>query len=124
MRTDELIIVYLTFIVLSAAPYVYNPARGGTWNTRVHPKRKLQSLDEEDKSNLFNSVKTTMRAMWKESGRDTERDLFGEKGGYKTILSANTLKSACPVCGGTIVREAYMGGNIYLCPNCQPWDLK
>jgi len=89
------------------------------FNARVHPKRKLQTLDGDDKTRLFNSVKTTMMRMWKEGGRDTEKDLFGEKGGYKTILSANTLKSACPVCGGTIVREAYMGGNIYFCPNCQ-----
>ena len=26
----------------------------------------------------------------------------------------------CPACGGSIIREAYMGGNVYFCPNCQP----
>jgi len=38
---------------------------------------------------------------------------------YKTILSANTLKYPCPACGNGLVREAYLGGNIYFCPDCQ-----
>ena len=29
-------------------------------------------------------------------------------------------KYPCPACGSGLVREAYMGGNIYYCPVCQP----
>ena len=52
-------------------------------------------------------------------GRDTEKDLFGCLGGYMTCLSKNTLDKPCPVCGGTIRKESYMGGSIYYCEGCQ-----
>jgi formamidopyrimidine-DNA glycosylase len=52
-------------------------------------------------------------------GRDTEKDLFGNIGGYKTILSKNTFKNPCPHCGDAIVKETYLGGAVYFCPTCQ-----
>ena len=58
--------------------------------------------------------------MTRAGGRDTEKDLYGQAGGYRTILSRNTLDKPCPVCGGALIREAYLGGNIYFCPVCQP----
>jgi formamidopyrimidine-DNA glycosylase len=90
------------------------------FNARVHPKRKLQTLDDEDMQNLFTGIKSTLKDMWTRGGRDTEKDLFNRKGGYLTILSKNTIKHPCRVCGWDLVREAYLGGNIYFCPVCQP----
>ena len=55
-----------------------------------------------------------------QGGRDTERDLFHNRGGYKTILSPNTIKNPCPICGSRPVREKYLGGTVYYCPVCQP----
>jgi len=52
-------------------------------------------------------------------GRDTERNFFGHNGGYKTLLSKNTVKTPCPNCGNLIVKEAYLGGAVYFCPSCQ-----
>jgi len=89
------------------------------WNANIHPKKKLRDMKDKEKEKMFNSVKSTIMAMRMQGGRDTERDLFGCKGGYKTILSANTLKYPCPACGSGLIREAYMGGNIYFCPTCQ-----
>jgi formamidopyrimidine-DNA glycosylase len=45
--------------------------------------------------------------------------MFGNKGGYKTVLSKNTYKQPCPKCGSEIIKENYMGGSIYYCPACQ-----
>jgi len=90
------------------------------FNARIHPKRKLQTMSGEEKQTLFNSVKSTLKAMKDCGGRDTERDLFNHNGGYETILSGNTLKDPCRVCGSGLIREAYLGGNIYYCPVCQP----
>jgi len=90
------------------------------WNAGIHPKRKLSDITDAEMEKLFISVKSTLLDMRNNGGRDTERDLFGARGGYRTILSANTLKGACPGCGGAIIREAYLGGNIYFCPVCQP----
>jgi len=89
------------------------------FNAKMHPKKKVNTLAETDKEVLFNSVKTTISAMATKGGRDTELDLFGRPGGYKTILCKNTVNKPCPVCGTIIQKEAYMGGSIYYCEKCQ-----
>lgn len=89
------------------------------FNARVHPKRKMSTLSDDELASLFNSIKSTLFEMTIKGGRDTERDLFGCSGGYRTILSAKTADKPCPVCGGAIIREAYLGGNVYYCPECQ-----
>lgn len=86
----------------------------------THPKRKVSSLTEAAAERLFHCVRDTLRQMTEAGGRDTEKDLFGNPGGYQTILSKNTLKRPCPKCGGQITRQAYMGGSVYFCPACQP----
>lgn len=89
------------------------------FEARVHPKRKLASLHPEEKEALLNAVISTLRRMAEQGGRDTERDLFENPGGYVTKMSKNTWKSGCPVCGGPITKEAYLGGSVYYCPCCQ-----
>lgn len=90
------------------------------FRAKVNPKRKINTLTEEEKKNIFQSIKTTLRKMTDEGGRDVQSDIFGNKGGYKTLLSASTYKSPCPVCGSNIIKEPYMGGAVYYCPTCQP----
>jgi len=91
------------------------------FNAAVHPKRKLETLDDEDMTKLFSSVKLTLKEMKDGSGRDTEKDLFNQNGDYQTILSKNTLAYPCRVCGSNLIRQAFLGGNIYFCPTCQPY---
>lgn len=86
----------------------------------IHPKRKISALSDLHKTDLLYSMKGTLRNMLEAGGRDTEKDFFGNRGGYKTILSKNTYKGPCPDCGHEIVREPYLGGNVYYCPVCQP----
>lgn len=86
----------------------------------LHPKRKLGTLSFEEKKNLYHSVIEVLSAMLAKGGRNTETDLFGKAGGYPTILSKNTYQQACLKCGGTIIKENFMGGSIYYCPSCQP----
>ncbi len=86
----------------------------------IHPKRKVDTLEEPEEERLFHAVKHTLAEMTRLGGRDTERDLFGNPGGYKTKLSKNTVGGRCPECGSVIRKEAYMGGSIYFCPGCQP----
>ena len=92
------------------------------WNARLHPKRKLETLTDQDMENLFNSIKSILTEMRDCGGRDTEKDLFGKPGGYHTILSSKTLAYPCRVCGSGLRREAYLGGNIYFCLTCQPLE--
>ncbi|UWG96445.1 endonuclease VIII [Dehalobacter sp. DCM] len=85
----------------------------------IHPKRKIGTLSEEEYARLFQAVKETLSEMTRLGGRDTEKDLFGNAGGYTTILSKNTVGKPCPVCGSEIKKAAYMGGAIYWCSVCQ-----
>ncbi|GAB1359271.1 formamidopyrimidine-DNA glycosylase [Porphyromonadaceae bacterium] len=89
------------------------------FNARIHPKRRIKTLNEIEKERLFQSLKSTLADMTLQGGRDTESDIFGQRGGYKTILSKNTYNNPCPRCGGTIIKESYMGGSVYYCPICQ-----
>ena len=86
----------------------------------VHPKRKMGTLSQRQLGRLFSSIESTLRKMVKEGGRDTETDLFGVPGGYKTILSRKTVGTPCPRCGEAIEKAAYGGGSVYFCAKCQP----
>ena len=89
------------------------------WSARVHPRRKMAELHQAEVGRLFTAVKSVLQAMVTQGGRDTETDLFGHPGGYKTVLSKNTVDKPCPACGTLIKKEAYLGGSIYYCPGCQ-----
>ncbi len=89
------------------------------FNAGLHPKKKAGSLADDDRTALFASVKRTLAQMVAKGGRDTEVDLFGTPGLYLTKLSRNTAGNPCPVCGGPVSKEAYLGGSIYYCANCQ-----
>lgn len=89
------------------------------FNSKINPKRKIDTLSEEDISTLYNSVVNTLSGMISLGGRDTERNIYGEKNGYKTILSNNTYKKGCYICHSDIKKEQFLGGSIYYCPYCQ-----
>lgn len=94
------------------------------FNAKIHPKRKIITLTSSEKTVLYNSIKTTLAEMIFQGGRDTEKDLFGCPGGYKTKLSKNTVNKPCTVCGNLNKKENYMGGSIYFCEHCQVGTLK
>jgi len=90
------------------------------YHAGLHPKNKMASLGKERRAALFHTVKTILGNMAAGGGRDTERDLFGNAGGYLTRMSKNTVGKPCARCGNTIQKQAYLGGSIYFCPGCQP----
>lgn len=90
------------------------------WTAKMHPKRKMGALSPTEITALYGAVKGVLADMRAQGGRDTERDFFGQPGGYRTLMSKNTVGKPCPVCGTTIAKEAYMGGAIYYCGKCQP----
>lgn len=89
------------------------------FNAGIHPKRKVSTLSDLEKTDLLYSMKGTLSGMTELGGRNTEKDFFGNWGGYKVLLSKNTYKDPCPNCGHEIVREAYLGGTVYYCRECQ-----
>jgi formamidopyrimidine-DNA glycosylase len=89
------------------------------YNVGIHPKKIVRSLLEVDKDRIFNSIKSTLTEMTSQGGRDTEKDLFGCPGGYKTKVSKYTVDQPCVECGGMIKKGNYLGGSIYFCEKCQ-----
>jgi formamidopyrimidine-DNA glycosylase len=79
----------------------------------------MGDLGPREVNEMYAAVKSVLAKMVECGGRDTERDLYGSPGGYKTILSKNTVGGPCPDCGTIIRKEAYLGGSIYYCPGCQ-----
>ncbi len=89
------------------------------FNAGMHPKKKVNTLTDAQTEILYNSTISTLKEMTAQGGRDTEKNIYGKQGGYSTILSAKTHSNPCPKCNGGIVKQAYMGGNVYFCPACQ-----
>lgn len=90
------------------------------FRARIHPKRKVWALGGDELDTLYREVKTTLAQMTEQGGRCTEKDLYGVPGGYSVVLSAASWQEPCPVCGGVICKEAYLGGVVYYCLCCQP----
>lgn len=90
------------------------------WHAGIHPKGKMKTLDEAQTEQLFKSIKTVLSKMVELGGRDTEKDFFGNNGGYRTHMSKNNVDAPCPKCGQLIQKENYMGGSVYYCGGCQP----
>jgi formamidopyrimidine-DNA glycosylase len=89
------------------------------FGAKVHPRRKMHTLGQEDCSRLYRTIVETLRTMADRGGRDSEKDLFGRSGGYATLMGKRTVGKACPDCGGIIEKASYMGGSVYFCPGCQ-----
>jgi len=89
------------------------------YNAKLNFKTNISSLKEGDIERLYFSIKETLLEMCGKCGRDTEYDLFGNRGGYKTKVSKFTYQTPCPRCGDTITRKTCQGTRVYFCPTCQ-----
>jgi len=86
------------------------------WDAGIDPRCVVT---EDNLESLYASTKKVLTKMVEDGGRDTERSLFGEKGGYITQLSKKTLYQPCMKCGHEIHKASYMGGTVYFCDQCQ-----
>lgn len=86
------------------------------WDAGIDPRH---TVVEEDLKTLYTSVRNILSQMVQKGGRNTEKDLFGNYGGYITQLSKNSLNQPCIKCGNEIHKANYMGGTIYFCDHCQ-----
>jgi formamidopyrimidine-DNA glycosylase len=89
------------------------------FRAHLSPKRKVKSLDAYDRASLYHAIRDTLEEAVDLGGRDTERTLFGEPGGYVPLLDKRANGKPCPRCGAPIEKIQYLGGSCYLCPSCQ-----
>ena len=88
------------------------------FKAKLHPKRKLETLSELELEALFIVLKEQTQTIVNLGGRDTEVLLDGS-GGYPSVMSSKGFELPCLVCSGQKVKENYLGGSIYFCPQCQ-----
>ena len=89
------------------------------WDAGIDPRFDMREATEADFHALYMSVRKILKEMCEKGGRDTEKDLFGNKSGYITQLSKNSLFEPCMRCGCEIQKASYMGGTVYFCERCQ-----
>ena len=89
------------------------------FRAKIHPSRKIPTLSSNERRMLYAAIQDTMAEAIKLGGREDERDLFDQPGGYKRLMSNQTAGQPCPNCGTSIQKISYLGGACYICPTCQ-----
>jgi formamidopyrimidine-DNA glycosylase len=89
------------------------------FRAKIHPTRKIPTLSDDERKNLYTAIQDTLAEAIRLDGREDERDLFNHPGGYKRMMSSETVSKPCPVCGTQIEKISYLGGACYVCPTCQ-----
>jgi formamidopyrimidine-DNA glycosylase len=89
------------------------------FRARLRPERKIPGINPEERRHLYDAIQYTVQLAIEQGGREDERDLFDQPGGYTRLMGSQTVEGPCPACSATIQKIAYLGGACYLCPRCQ-----
>lgn len=89
------------------------------WDAGIDPRFSMREATEEDFQALYDSIRKKLKEMCDSGGRDTEKDLLGNKGKYISQLCKYSLHEPCMKCGCEIHKASYMGGTVYFCEQCQ-----
>ncbi|MBN1976857.1 MAG: endonuclease VIII [Anaerolineae bacterium] len=89
------------------------------FRARVHPRRRAADITDRERQALYRAIRETLQQMVALGGRESECDLYGNRGGYVRILDSKTTGKPCPECGTPIEKSQYLGGAVYFCPACQ-----
>ena len=89
------------------------------FRAKIHPARKIPTLTADERQQLFTAIQNTLAEAIKLGGREDERNLFDHPGGYRRLMSNQSVGQPCPDCGTLIQKLSYLGGACYLCPSCQ-----
>ena len=85
----------------------------------IQHTRRVVDIAGRERQKLYNAIRKVLKEAIEKGGKDEERDLYGEPGGYSRILNAKAKGNPCPVCGTAIDKIQYLGGASYFCPECQ-----
>ena len=86
---------------------------------KIHPRRKATDISSDEMRALHMAIREILQCAVGLGGRDTERDLYNRRGGYKRLMDSKTAGKPCPDCGTVVKKIQYLGGACYFCPDCQ-----
>jgi formamidopyrimidine-DNA glycosylase len=85
----------------------------------IHPKRNTSTLSNDEKNDLYDSMKQILNERICSGGKDNWVNLYGEPGRHTPVMGPNMNDRDCPACGAAIEKIAHGGGQVYFCPRCQ-----
>jgi formamidopyrimidine-DNA glycosylase len=94
------------------------------YRAKLYPKKKASSLNEKEKTQLFNAIKNIIQERLEKNGKTKFTDLYGNKGKYTPLMGPNMKEKTCPTCGTQIQKMNLGGGQTYYCPKCQQENNK
>ncbi len=94
------------------------------WEARIHPARKTNTLQEEEKDRLYDAIIKIINEGIKYKGSSAQDELYvlpdSEKGQYQHHFKTyHQHGKACTRCGETIKRIVVGGRGTFYCPGCQ-----
>lgn len=82
------------------------------WQARIHPRRLLPDMPDDERARLYRSMRTVLREAVRsyDAIPRKRRWLFGTRG---------VPGGTCPRCGNLLARTVAGGRTTYFCPTCQ-----
>ena len=82
------------------------------WRARIHPARRISSLERREQSTLYGSLRKVLSESMRRGRIPSERGWLESQRGESG--------AACPRCRRPLRRSKIAGRTSYWCPNCQP----
>jgi len=91
------------------------------FDARLHPKRKINTLTEDEVESLYKSMRAVLSESVGMGGLAYERDFYGRYGGYGKEQYRVAYKPGmpCPECGSIIEKIRTGSTASFICPSCQ-----
>ncbi len=92
------------------------------WGAKIHPKRLVNSLSEDEMTLLYTEMRAVMNLAVEKGGssNSTYVNAEGKKGSYMDFARVFRREGlACPRCGTTIEKSRVAGRGTHTCPVCQ-----
>ena len=88
---------------------------------RLHPLRKIHTLNEHEIEALAKAIEKGLRPSTKKGGAFYEVNLYGKPGRFKAgdILIGYKEGKNCPACGTRIEKIKTGSTSTFICPSCQ-----
>ena len=92
------------------------------WGAKIHPKRLVNTITEQEFELLFHEMREVMNLAVEKGGSSnhTYVNAEGKKGSYMDFARVFRREGlACPRCGTTIEKLRVAGRGTHICPFCQ-----
>jgi formamidopyrimidine-DNA glycosylase len=92
------------------------------YDTRLHPRRKANTLSDGEWEALHAAIRSNLAAGVEHRGTTVRlyRDVLNRPGEHQNYLRVfEKHGKSCPGCGGKVVREKVGGRPSHYCPSCQ-----